>query len=550
MQYFRKNIVLLVLIVLIAAFLRFWQLGSNPPSLSWDEVAWGYNAYSIGIDGKDEFGSFLPYKYLESFGDFKPPVYAYLDVLPVKLFGLNAFATRFPSALFGTLTVLITYFLVKRIFHKSLNKELYALCSAAVLALSPWHIMLSRAAFEANVATFFIATGVWLFLAAVQDRKWYLVLSAVSFSLSIYTFNTARIVSPLLVLVLAAVFWRQLWQQKKQTIVAVLVGLIIVLPTVGFLFSSQAGLRFREVNIFSDPEVVKTANQEIANDHGALWSKILHNRRIGFAQSYLKHYFDNLNPGFLFIHGDGNIRFSVQDVGEMYLWDLPFFIAGILLLWRKREGYWWLIPVWMLLGIIPAATARETPHALRIETTLPTFQIFVAYGLSQFLVWFHKYARLLGYLYTTVLVIIFAGLGLNVTYFLHSYVVHYPREYSQAWQYGYEDAIMYANSHKDEYDQIRVTEELGRPYIYVLFYGKVNPQTFRKTADITREGFGFVHVNSFGKYVFARDTIDKPPSNGKKVLVIEIPERVPKGVHVLKTFSLLNGTPALVAYTF
>src|ERR1035437_2054536 len=108
----------LLLIVLIAGFLRFYQLGSNAPSLNWDETAWGYNAYSLGIDGRDEFGRFLPHDYLESFGDFKPPVYAYLDVIPVKLFGLNEFATRFPSALLGTLTVLLTFFLVSEIFNK------------------------------------------------------------------------------------------------------------------------------------------------------------------------------------------------------------------------------------------------------------------------------------------------------------------------------------------------------------------------------------------------------------------------------------------------
>src|SRR6266567_8417682 len=98
----KQNIFLLLFIVLIAAFLRFYQLGKNPPSLTWDEASWGYNAYSIGINGKDEFGRFLPYDYLESFGDFKPPMYAYLDVLPVKIFGLTPFAARFPSALFGT----------------------------------------------------------------------------------------------------------------------------------------------------------------------------------------------------------------------------------------------------------------------------------------------------------------------------------------------------------------------------------------------------------------------------------------------------------------
>lgn len=550
MERFRNRYVLLTIIVIVAALLRFLQIGSNPPSLTWDEVAWGYNAYSLGINGQDEFGKFLPYKYLESFGDFKPPVYAYLDVVPVKLFGLNEFATRFPSALFGTLTVLVTYFLVKRLFPDSKHKELYALTSAGILAISPWHIMLSRAAFEANVSTFFIVTGVWAFLAGAQERPWFLPVSALSFALSIYTFNTARIVSPLLVVFLAALFFRQLWQRKKEVIVAGIVGLVLVLPVVGFLLTPQASLRFREVNIFSDPSIVQTANQEIANDHNAWWSKIIHNRRIGYAQAYFKHYFDNLNPDFLFAHGDENVKFSIQDVGQMYLWDLPFFIVGILFLIRNRERYWWIIPGWLLLGIIPAATARETPHALRIETTLPTFQILAAYGLSQFLLWFRRYARLLGYIYKAILIIIFAGLAINVIYFLHSYYVHYPREHSGEWQYGYKQAIAYVQSEQGKYDEVRMTDDLGRPYIYFLFYLKTPPQVFRQTADVSRDAFGFVTVNGFGKYVFGKDEIDKKPTNGKNVLVIEIPKNVPESAHILKKFPLLDGTTALEAYTF
>ena len=223
-RFLNKKLILLFFIILLAAFLRFYQLGSNPPSLNWDEAAWGYNAYSIGVDGKDEFGKFLPYTYLESFGDYKPPLYAYFDVIPVKILGLNEFATRFPSALFGTLAVLFTFFLVRRIFKSSEKKENYALAASFFLAISPWHILLSRAAFEANVASFFIIFAVWAFLTAVQDKKWYLILSAITFALSFYIFNTARVVSPILVILLAVTFWKRLWQIKVVVVFAVIAG--------------------------------------------------------------------------------------------------------------------------------------------------------------------------------------------------------------------------------------------------------------------------------------------------------------------------------------
>lgn len=543
--------ILLTVIIIIAAFLRFYNLGTNTPSLTWDETALGYNAYSIGLNGKDEFGRFLPHDYLESFGDFKPPMYAYLDVIPVKIFGLNEFATRFPSALFGTLTVLLTFFLVLRIFnHKS---EALALLSAFFLAISPWHIMLSRAAFEANVATFFIVLGVWGFLAGVQNRRWYLLISAVSFALSMYTFNTARIVSPLLVLALTIAFRKELWMIKKQTAAAAVLGLIVFLPTFGFLLTPQAELRFKEVNIFSDPEIVKTANQEIANDNNAFWSKIIHNRRVLYSMEFVKHYFDNLGPNFLFIKGDGNPKFSTQTVGQMYIWDIIFFVGGALLIFRRKEGYWWIVPLWLLIGIIPAATARETPHALRIETTLPMFQIVTAYGFVSFLTWVKKLdLRFRTYdlrKFSYVLILTsYVLLFFNFLYFLHDYTYHYAYEYSGEWQYGYKESINYVKSVEKDYDYIQVTNALGRPYIYYLFYTKTNPEDFRKTSKVQRDAFGFVTVEKFGKFVFPSD-YNYSLSKKSKVLYINTPYNLPKNIKILKTFYLLNGQPVLVAYT-
>ncbi len=537
-----KNFVLLAIIVFIAVILRFYQLGSNPPSLTWDEVAWGYNAYSLGIDGKDEFGRFLPHDYLESFGDFKPPVYAYLDVIPVKFLGLNEFAIRFPSAFFGVLTVLLTFFLVKRLFSQSKHKENYALVSSLFLAISPWHILLSRGAFEANVASFFIVLGIWGFLSAVGDKKWYLVISAISFAISMYTFNTPRIVVPILVLILAVIFRKKLFEIKREAIISFIVGFLIFAPIIGFLLSPQAALRYKEVNIFSDVGVIKSANQLIENDGNAIWSKIIHNRRVLYGIEYVKHYFDNLSPMFLFIRGDGNPKFSTQEVGQMYIFDIVFLIGGIFLLIKKREGYFWLIPLWLLIGIIPAATARETPHALRIETTLPTFQIIAAYGFVQIIEMLKKRKK-------EVSLILLSVLFINFVYFAHNYFTHYPKDFSAEWQYGYKDSISFVKEVEGNFDFIQVTQTLGRPYIYYLLYINKTPEYFRENSVVKRDPFGFVTVERVGKYVFPKDFNYKLSEKGK-VLYINTPFNLPPNVTILKTFYNLDQTPVLVAYTY
>ncbi len=536
---------LFVSTVFFAAFLRLYQIGSIPPALTWDEVAWGYNSYSLGIDGKDEFGVFLPYKYLESFGDFKPPLYAYVGIIPIKIWGLSEFATRFPSAFFGLLTVIISYFLTREIFYKSKNREYYALFTSFLLAISPWHINLSRAAFEANVSQFFIVLGAYLFLFALRKNMWFLSLSAVSFILSFYTFNTARVFVPILVLTLALVFIKKLWKFKKETITAGLLGFLLLLPILGFLLSPQASLRFKEVNIFTDPEIVELSNQEIANDNNSLVSKTLHNRRVKYAVSFLSHYLDHFNPTFLFIKGDGNPKFSTQDVGQLYIWSISFFIIGGFILFRKREDKWWIVPVWLLSGIIPAATARETPHALRIETVVPMFQIIIAYGFVNTMLYFKKIHK--PFLFRFILYSLLFVLVMNLGYYLYGYYVHYSREYSGEWQYGYREALEYTEKHKDEYDEIYFTDKLGRPYIYYLFYAGVSPEEFRSDYDVERDAFGFVKVTRVGKYNF-RDYLEID-ERGKRILYVNDGLNVPDNAKVLETIEKLNGEVSLVIYT-
>ena len=129
------HIIIIFLILSIAFLLRFYKLGEIPAGFYQDESAIGYNAYSVMETGKDEHGQTFPL-YFKSFGDYKLPVYIYLTALSVQTFGLNEFAVRFPSALFGFLTVVVFYFFVKELTR---NKPL-SIISTAFLAISPWHL--------------------------------------------------------------------------------------------------------------------------------------------------------------------------------------------------------------------------------------------------------------------------------------------------------------------------------------------------------------------------------------------------------------------------
>src|SRR3989304_8276793 len=192
----KKIFIFLTFIIIIASILRLWQLGKVPSSPDWDEVALGYNAYSILQSGRDEYGKFLPI-ILRSFDDYKPALYAYLVMPSISVLCLNVTAVRLPSAIFGILTVLAVFFLVRELF----KKNNIALLTTFLLAISPWHIQFSRVAFEANVG---VALNIWalvLFFKGLKEPLW-LVSCAFLFGLGLYAYHSERIFLPLLVILL------------------------------------------------------------------------------------------------------------------------------------------------------------------------------------------------------------------------------------------------------------------------------------------------------------------------------------------------------------
>src|SRR3990167_7557602 len=159
----KRVLALLGVITFIAVFLRLFNLGKTPIALEWDEVALGYDAYSIIQTGRDQFGHFLPIN-SRSLDDWKPPLYVYSAIPGIFLLGLNDFAVRLPSAVFGSLAVVLVFLLVRELFSSHTEKNQLALLSALFLALSPWHLQFSRAAFETNISVTVVISAVYCFL--------------------------------------------------------------------------------------------------------------------------------------------------------------------------------------------------------------------------------------------------------------------------------------------------------------------------------------------------------------------------------------------------
>lgn len=534
-----KTKLLLWIIVALAFFLRVYRVGDLPPSLSWDEASIGYNAFSILKTGHDEHRRFLPLDTFVAFGDYKPPIVIYLTVPSVAIFGLNEFAVRLPAVTAGTLTVLFVYFLVSELFVFNRLASRLSLLVSFLLTISPWHLQLSRAGFEANTALFFVVLSAWLVLKARRNYR-LLLVCWLPFVVAFYTFNSARYFTPLLALGLLIYAGKDLRAHKRELLLGVVIAGLALLPILPHFISPEARLRFTEVNIFTDSSIVRVANERINAEDRAWWARILHNRRLGYARSYLIHFFDHFETSFLFMRGDGNPKLSIQDVGQLYLAELPFLVLGVYWLLAKDKRLWWLLVFWLLSAIVPAATARETPHSLRIENSLPIWQIFIAYGIISLIT--NQITRKRKILFLALVCLLYLG---NFGYYWHNYYNHYAKEYSGEWQHGYREAIRFAMALESRYDDIVISEIIGRPYIYLLFYKQYNPSSLWSEIDASFDAAGFYNVYSIGKYRFVRS--DKGALK-RKTLYIFPPGEVPQKVRILFTIRVLNGTPVLVAF--
>ncbi len=529
--------VLFTLIILLAIFLRFYQLGKNPSSLDWDEASLGYNAYSILKTGRDEYGTFLPAA-IRSFGDYKPPLYVYITVPSVAVFGLTEFAVRLPSAVFGSLAVAMTYFLVSEIFaiyalkkdasDSSRSKsEFIAFGAMFLLAISPWHLQFSRVAFEANVALTLFIGGSWLFFRGIT-KGWFLMLSSILFSLSLYAYHSPRLVVPLLLVGFSILFWKQLIRQWKYSIIATIIGLLMMIPLVNVL-TGAGKARFSSVTVLTGPGTLDDSIRLLEQDRsrGDLLGSITHNRRVVYTWLVAKGYLDHFNLDFLFLTGDGPGRHHAADMGMLYLIEAPFLLLGLLELIKKRQ--WWAAPFiwWFMVAPCASALTSGTPHAVRALLYLPTYQVFTAYGVYEMMMLFQKQSH-------PKLFIRFSVIGLfalNIVYYFHMYYIHTPSEHAKEWQYGYRETIGEILKREDSVDKIIMTYAYDQPYIYVLFYGKVDPFWYQQHwGDASQRAF-----RAFGKYEFRSIDWERDKLLHNTILVGtpgEIPQEAPGKIDI------------------
>ena len=459
--------------MVLAFLLRVLWLDNFPPGFTPDEASFGYDAYSILKTGRDQWGNPMPLV-LKSFGDFKAPLYSYLAVPTVAVFGLTKFAVRLPNALLGTFAVLATYLLVKEMFKKAR----VGLLAGFLLVVSPWHTMLSRGAFEANLTSFFMPLGLYFFLKGLKKNS-YFVLSAVVFGLNLFTYHSAKLLTPFVVFACLWFFRTEVKKVSKGHLV-IFSSVLAIFLLLGFVTMFQGGgSRVSEVNIFNTALGPATQARAALLSNGApAWvARFVHNKYFVGVRMAAGNYFSYFSPQFLFSSGAAETTYGMfPGRGALFWLELPLLLA-FLVHFRKLFSVKAVkvLLVWLLVSPMPAALTSGSGYAAnRAAGMLPVIHIFSALGI----LFFANRERVSKLVYKVVFVASFVFLY----FFLEGYFLVAPRVIAQGMLYGNLEVAEWLSENIGKNEKVIVSRGLSEPQIYIAFAKKIDPELFQNAS--------------------------------------------------------------------
>lgn len=313
--------------------------------------------------------------------------------------------------------------------------------------------------------------------------------------------------TPLLVIALFLIYKPNI----KKLILPAVLGLVMLVPLI-LNFGSQSG-RLKVFSVFSySGDLVR-----------------------GITQRYLNH----LSPKYLFISGDwSNIRHSIPYYGYFHLPEIITILMGLVILIKAKNQTTKLLVAWILLAIIPSALSRDIVSGVRSLPMLIPLVIMSGIGLSKLKVFYSP------------------TLLLSLILFIDLYLIHSPNFVAKDMMYGYKQALQIVEPYLKDYNRVIFTDKLGQPYIYTLFYYKIDPASYQNQANLILDSQGDVgKVERWDKFwyqkpnwrnqrgdsstIFVGDNFELPEQDMNPVNLVRLGEvYYPNGKHALRIVAL------------
>ncbi|OBR67779.1 hypothetical protein A7K91_08580 [Paenibacillus oryzae] len=451
-----------------------YQSGMLPPGLNQDEASIGYDAFSILHYGVDRNGMFMPV-HLIAWGSGQNALYAYLSMPFIYVFGLTVWSVRAASMLLGLLSLVLLYAIGKRLFEG----ERGALIALFLGVVSPWHLMMSRWALESNLFPALALLAFYFLLKGLEKNSWrWFAAFAAVMALCLYSYGTAYLFVPVFC-GLAAVLL--LYYKMIKPVSLLLYGgilTVLALPIAAFVWINRFDGASIVTPLFSIPKLTVPRVEEISSVFSGQGLTPLWNH----AKSFLK----------LFLTGDDGLLWNaVPPYGYLYPIAVPFILFGIAysfqLVWRSKSIGHALLLSWLAAAIMVALVTEININ--RINIIFYPLLLFASGGIVP--LW--QRWRLAA---MTAII----SFGLFFAAFAAYYFTTYSEKLSMVFFESFGDAVSYASDQTD--GTVYVTPSVNMPYIYVLFYERIDPRDFADSVVYGNPGGAFQQVSSFGRYRF------------------------------------------------
>lgn len=478
---FKKVTIILFLIFAVALFLRVWKLGEVPHGFHSDEVVAGYEGTFILKNGVDTYGHFLPI-YFDKFGDFRPTGVFYLLGISNLILGPGVFATRFAVALVGALTTIAVYFLFLEIFGKE-GKNVGALLAAFLLAVLPWHIVLSRSTQESVAGIFLICVGLIFLLRFLKDKqRRSLIISLILLFLSYFFYTAHRLLVPLVILAVA--YEAFVNPRFKFNRVLVFVAGASILLSILILSTSWGRGRGSQVLIFNYQAPLTTSQNLSFGDgpNNVAVARIFHNKAVVFGRELLKQYFSYFSLDFLFVKGGLPDRYVVPEQGLLFFGLIPILLAGFVAIIKKKS--WLPIYFLALTPLVAFFTIDDVPNMNRVSFMVVPIVLIAGAGFARLFDW-----KVPSFVKKSVIGVISLVLVLEIVYFGHQYLVHHSQYRPYFRNDSYLEVAGYIFQNRQKYDKVLVSN-VDHLVIYYWFVAGAFEKDLRyemnKTPDFVR----------------------------------------------------------------
>ena len=489
--------------LIFAVFTRFYRLGVAPESLIIDEAHHGYIAHSLAETGRDEHGESWPLVF-KGFGDYKLPLYPYLLMPLVKIFGLNNFIVRLPSAIAGLLIVLGIYLL----FLEWGFRKKIAFLAALITLCSPWSFILSRFAYESNLAlTAFIWALYFFFKAENKKQSIFLINGAILLAMTNYAYVAYKIISPMFVVFLLTYYALKNGNWRQLIFKFLLPFSFLILP----LFIGQENnanlARFKQVGFLSDPQLVLEVHDKrnlCLKDYSQVFCYLTWNKYSLLSRNLVTKLVELYSPGYLFLSGDAGLYYlNVERTGQFLIILLPFYLLGIFYFFEqifRKDGELkdLLSLLFLALIITPLPAILSDIQKVRLSALLPFLILLIVGGylllekkLKKIPLWFD------------------GGIVLGILIFFSIYFVNFTSIHVRARDYFYDvfakSIFNELLSMEDNYDEIVIDDFFSDPIMYLAYYHQINPRFYQENVILgDLEASGFQHAIGLGKYRVAR----------------------------------------------